>query len=230
MPSCALVVKRHRSGLTIGVSFCDYRAGWFRCGGSTHERPSGVALPEDDVYGLHLSLRGLMIATDRFLAANRDEETAWAAGAEAGFWVCVCDEGFEEVLVSQDDSTYASRRDADSGGQYIPAIRWARNQMTHQRWISLEKHHGTELDSWVLAKGVLGTVDHMKWAGTMNVAVKSKRDRRQDTYENMMMGRPIKYAIQDARSWLVGRALNELNLQAGAALAVGPLPRIWPAG
>lgn len=187
-----------------------------------------MALSENDVYGLHLALRGLMIATDRFLAANHDEEAAWAAGAEAGFWICVCDEGFEDVLVSQDGTAYVGRRDADSDGKYIPAIRWARNRMTHQRWISLEKHYGTELDSWVLGKGVLGTVDHMKWAGTMNIPARPKRDRGRDTYEGAMMSRPIKHAMESARSWLVGRALNELNLQADAGLAVGPLPRIWP--
>ena len=187
-----------------------------------------VGLSEDDVHGLHLSLRGLEIATDRFLAATHSEDVAWAAGAEAGFWICVCDEGFKDVLVSPDGTTYGSRRDADSAGKFIPAIRWARNRMTHQRWISVEKHHGTELDSWGLDKGALGSADHMKWAGTVNTPAIANRDRGRDIYEDAMMNRPIRYAIESARSWLVGRAFNELNLQADADLAVGPLPRIWP--
>lgn len=177
---------------------------------------------------MHLSLRGLILATDRFIEATHDEEAAWAAGAEAGFWICVCDEGFEDVLDSLDGTTYASRRDADSDGKYIPAIRWARNRMTHQRWISLEKHYGTELDHWVLDKGVLGTVDHMKWAAAANIPARPKRDHGRGTYETTMASCPIGYAIESARSWLVGRAFNELNLQADAGLATGPLPRIWP--
>ena len=195
----------------------------------SHERSSGVALSEDDVYGIHLSLRGLILAADRFIAATHNEEEAWAAGAEAGFWICVCDEGFEAVLDSLDGTSYASRRDGDSDGRYIPAIRWARNRMTHQRWISLEKHYGTELGHWVLDKGVLGTVDHMKWATTENIPREAKREWGRATYEASMAGRPIKYAVECARDWLVGPALNELSLQSGTGIAVGPLPRVWPA-
>lgn len=187
-----------------------------------------MTLSEDDVYGLHLSLRGLVTAADRFLDARHNAEAAWAAGAETGFWICVCDDGFNDLLISPDETTYKDMRDGDGNGKYIPAIRWARNRMTHQRWIGLEKHYGTEVGSWVVGKGVLGTSDHMKWATTTNVPEDPRREWGRATYEKSMMGKPIKHAIESARAWLVGPALNELNLQSGQGLAVGPLPRIWP--
>ena len=126
-----------------------------------------------------LALGAFESSYERFSAQRHSVEAAYAPAGEALFWTIVCDDGYEAILGK---NLYWSSRSSDVDGSLIVGVRWARNRMTHHRALVLDKHYGTELGTLVLGRGVLGTVDHMKWA--LADAVPRTKGSRQNKCRN----------------------------------------------
>lgn len=180
---------------------------------------SPEAIPRE-VEHLHLALQSLWAACERLEKAHVDESLAYAAVGEALYWAVVCDDGYRLFL----NPDYEAARDADAFGRYLRGVRWARNCMTHQPAIVLERHYGTELNTWILGRGRLGTVDHMKWARANEIHSDPRRDFGREEYADLMQDKPASVTVDAVRSWLLGRPLNELGTRTG--FATPNLPRL----
>lgn len=161
----------------------------------------------DDQYLLGLALAAFEQACDRFTVERHSVEAAYAPAGEALFWIIVCDDGYESIL---DQTVYRKTRNADVDGGLIVGIRWARNRMTHQRALVFEKHDGTELGTWVLGLGALGTMDHMKWAAA-DAIPRGRGDFGRDVYENRMQGVAVSETIEACRRWFSSEPLSRLS-------------------
>lgn len=190
-------------------------------GDAAHDGPGASPDPFADQHQLRLCLLAFSVACDRLDCAFGSEERTYAAAGEVLFWAVACDEGFDSLL----EGDYRSARNKDAAGRYLLGMRWARNRMTHQRALLVVHNYGAQLDSAVLDKAVIDTVDHLKWASAADVTQDARYDFGRPEYERLMEGRPISSAIESARSWLISKALNELSHQHG--WTVGDLPRVF---
>jgi hypothetical protein len=162
--------------------------------------------PLPDEYLQTLALRALSSAFARLEKERHDEEAAYAPVGEALFWASVCDEGYGALL---SEWKYKAKRNADSDGELLNGMRWARNRMTHQRALVVEKHYGAEVGFLVVGRGMLGTVDHMKWANSITIPP-GTHDQGRNIYEARMAGRPVIPTLEAARRWLYGKPLTQL--------------------
>ncbi|SRR6266498_2788808 len=152
-------------------------------------------LPEE--YLQSLALRALSSACRRLDEERLDDERAYAPAGEALFWLNVCDDGYRKLLKSWD---YEGKRDANFDGQILNGIRWARNRLTHQRALVVERQFGSEQ----------GTVGHMKWARATTTPP-GKHDQGREIYEKRMAGNPVMPALDAAKNWLYGEPLTAIS-------------------
>jgi hypothetical protein len=87
---------------------------------------------------LKASLNGFTSAHERFEAASATAEELFISLSGALWWAVSVDDGFED-LAGNDQSyrpnlgDYREARDNDNEGQFIRALRYARNRCGHQR-------------------------------------------------------------------------------------------------
>lgn len=155
----------------------------------------------------NLALAAFEEACDRLSERRHSVETAYAPAAEALFWTSVCDEGYEAML---GETVYRNSRDADTDGSVVLGVRWARDRMTHQRALVVEKNYGSELGSMVVGRAVLGTVDHMKWALAGDIPP-GRSKAGQEIYKEKLQGRAVSETIEACRRWFNSETLSRLS-------------------
>ncbi|OXM70795.1 MULTISPECIES: hypothetical protein [Amycolatopsis] len=156
---------------------------------------------------VQLAVRALQDALRRLRLERYDVDKAYAPTGETLFWLGSCDEGLQDLLGDR----YRAARQGDPEGQLIAGIRWARNRMTHQRAIVIQRNHGSELGTWILGQGRLGTRDEMYWAPADGVPADPRYDRGRDVYEDQLAGQPVIPTAEATVRW-IQKAASQVGL------------------
>ncbi|WKZ83194.1 MAG: hypothetical protein QY307_02805 [Acidimicrobiia bacterium] len=138
-------------------------------------------------------------ALDRALErAARHNERAFAALAEALWWVCVLNDSFWKGPSGDD---YVARREGDERGPTLVGLRYARNRLTHD--LDLTGMHG-----------LIGGVDlpanfplnfgGWVWRRVDDVAPTDREDANgEGAYRRCLEGHKVEATLRTARDFLV---------------------------
>lgn len=129
--------------------------------------------------------RAYMAAIDRYAAKETegiDPDTFEELG-ESLFWLIA----------------FAEAKGCHRSTDLLLGLTWARNGVAHGELLTeqVEWHYGTELDRWVVGRGVLGTQSRHEWLKRDLIQTSQRSDSEGEaTYDGHLAGRPVLETIR----------------------------------
>lgn len=167
------------------------------------------ATTEANLLGVGLGALEAALQRYRDTYRTKDSNVPVAAATESVWWICLLDESLDpdaavrRTRIKYRPTIYEARRDADTDGQILWALRIVRNLMTHQAVVAAT----TETTNFFQPDGRWISSSQYLWVPSASIVdwgPASQHERQE--YENRLAQRTVPGALRSAQTWLSAEA------------------------